>query len=159
MRTDREITELYQRHADTVWRVCVSFMRNTQDAEDLVQETFLKVLSGNPAFASPEHEKAWLIVTASNLCKNALKRRCRRDEPLDAAENLAAPERERPPLAEAVLALPAEWKAAVYLHYYEGYTTKEIAALLDCPHATVRTRLARARKKLKELLGGDFDEA
>ena len=62
-------------------------------------------------------------------------------------------------MAEAIKALPVEWKTACYLYYYEGYSTKEIAALLHRPHATVRTHLARARKKLKSLLGGDMDES
>ena len=156
-RTGEELTALYHRHADTVWRVCYSFMKNVPDAEDMVQETFLRLMRSGKAFDSPEHEKAWLIVTASNVCKDALKRSHRRDEPLD--EALPAPPPELPALTDAILALPAAWKTAVYLYYYEGYTTKEIAALLHCPHATVRTRLARARKQLKSVLGGEPDEA
>lgn len=68
-RTDREITELYQRHVDTVYRVCYSYMKNRADTEDMVQDTFIKLISSGVLFQSAEHEKAWLIVTASNLCK------------------------------------------------------------------------------------------
>lgn len=157
LRTDKDLTELYHRHVDTVWRVCYSFMKNKADSEDMVQETFLKLLSCGKRFQSAEHEKAWLIVTASNLCKDALKRAQRRDEPLDDHMELSAPQGDSTML-DAVLALPADYKTAVYLYYYEGYSTKEIAALLRCPHTTVRTRLARARKRLKIMLGGEFDE-
>lgn len=156
-RTGRELAELYHRHVDTVWRVCCSFMKNRADTEDMVQEAFLRAYYVDKPFRSEEHEKAWLIVTASNLCKDALKRAHRRDEPLEDHLELAAPGRDSQVL-EAVLALPERYKAAVYLYYYEGYSLKEIASILGCPQATVRTRLARARKQLKQMLGGDLDE-
>ena len=156
-RTGQELAELYYRHVDTVWRVCYSFMKNRADTEDMVQETFLRAYDVDKPFQSEEHEKAWLIVTASNLCKDALKRAWRRDEPLEEHLELIAPGRDSQVL-EAVLVLPERYKAAVYLYYYEGYSLKEIASILGCPQATVRTRLARARKQLKQMLGGDWDE-
>lgn len=155
-RTGQELSELYHRHVDTVWRVCYSFMKNRADTEDMVQEAFLRAYYVDKSFRSEEHEKAWLIVTASNLCKDALKRAWRRDEPLEDHLELAAPGRDAQVL-EAVLALPERYKTAVYLYYYEGYSLKEIASILACPQATVRTRLARARKQLKQMLGGDLE--
>lgn len=74
LRTDREITEIYGRNVDTVYRVCYSFMRNKPEAEDMTQETFLRLIDSGKAFENQRHEKAWLIVTASNLCKDQLKR-------------------------------------------------------------------------------------
>lgn len=156
-RTGQELADLYHRHVDTVWRVCYSFMKNRADTEDMVQEAFLRAYYADKPFRSEEHEKAWLIVTASNLCRDALKRAWRRDEPLEDHLELAAPGRDAQVL-EAVLALPERYKTAVYLYYYEGYSLKEIASILGCPQATVRTRLARARKQLKQMLGGDLDE-
>ena len=156
-RTGQELAELYHRHVDTVWRVCYSFMKNRADTEDMVQEAFLRAYFWDKPFRSEEHEKAWLIVTASNLCKDALKRAWRRDEPLEDHLELAAPAQDSPVL-EAVLALPERYKAAVYLYYYEGYSVKEIASLLGRSQATVRTRLARARKQLKQMLGGEWNE-
>ena len=123
----------------------------------MVQETFLRAFSWDKPFQSEEHEKAWLIVTASNLCKDTLKRARRRDEPLEEHGELTAPQHSSEVL-EAVLALPEDYKAAVYLYYYEGRSAKEIASLLNCPQATVRTRLARARRRLKQMLGGELDE-
>ena len=61
------VTEIYNRNVDTVYRVCFSFMKTRQAAEDMTQETFLRLISSGAAFASPQHERAWLIVTASNL--------------------------------------------------------------------------------------------
>lgn len=108
-RTGQELAELYHRHVDTVWRVCYSFMKNRADTEDMVQEAFLRACFWDKPFRSEEHEKAWLIVTASNLCKDALKRAWRRDEPLEDHLELSAPGRDAQVL-DAVLALP------------EGYT-------------------------------------
>ena len=99
-----------------------------------MQETFLRAFSWDKPFQSEEHEKAWLIVTASNLCKDALKRARRRDEPLEEHGELTAPQHSSEVL-EAVLALPEDYKAAVYLYYYEGRSAKEIASLLNCPQA------------------------
>lgn len=155
-RTGQELAELYHRHVDTVWRVCYSFMKNRADTEDMVQEAFLRAYDMDKPFGSEEHEKAWLIVTASNLCRDALKRAWRRDEPLEDHLELAAPGRDSQVL-EAVLALPEGYKTAVYLYYYEGYDAREIASILGCPQATVRTRLARARKQLKQMLGGELE--
>ena len=74
LRTDREITEIYHRQIDTVYRICYSFMKNKPEAEDMVQETFLRLIASGKTFENQRHEKAWLIVTASNLCKDQLKR-------------------------------------------------------------------------------------
>ena len=156
-RTGKEITEIYNRQVDTVYRICFSFMKNTADAEDMVQETFLRLISGNVVFQSEEHEKAWLIVTASNLCRDTLKKWWRRTENIDdPALGLQQPPFEIDAVLDAIMRLPADQKCAVYMYYYEGYSTAEIAGYLHCPQATVRSRLSRARKTLKRKLGGDF---
>ena len=148
-RTGKEIAEIYNRHVDTVYRICYSFMKNKPDTEDMVQETFLRLLSSGKTFENDRHEKAWLIVTASNLCKDSLKRWWRRTESIDDySQTLAAPESPDHSLTEAILRLPAKYKDVVYLHYYEGYSTAEIAGFLGCPQATVRSHLLRARKRL-----------
>lgn len=156
-RTGKEITEIYNRQVDTVYRICFSFMKNAHDTEDMVQETFLRLIGSGVGFVSEEHEKAWLIVTASNLCKDALKKWWRKQEPLEDYENtLQQPPFEIDEVLGAILKLPADQKTAVYMYYYEGYSTADIASYLRCPQATVRSRLARARKTLKQKLGGDF---
>ena len=153
MRTAEEITALYERHADTVWRVCFAFMRNHAEAQDLLQETFVCLIRSDRQFDGPDHERAWLIVTASNLCKNALKSPARLHEDIDSYEELHAPENAVDfDVSEAILKLPADYKDVIYLYYYAGYSTAEIASLQDKPPATVRTQLSRARKLLKKLL-------
>ena len=156
LRTDKEITQIYNRHADTVYYVCYSFMKNKPEAEDMMQETFLRLIATGKHFENERNEKAWLIVTASNLCKNALKRHWRREESLEdnpaLSQQVVKSDNE---VLDAILALPREYKTVVYMYYYEGYSGEEIARYLHCPHATVRTRLARARKLLKQMLGGD----
>jgi len=139
-RTGKEITEIY-----------------THDTEDMVQETFLRLISSGVGFVSEEHEKAWLIVTASNLCKDTLKKWWRKTEDIDDLTlGLQQPPFEIDHVLDAIMKLPADQKCAVYMYYYEGYSTLDIASYLRCPHATVRSRLSRARKTLKKKLGGDF---
>ena len=156
-RTGKEITEIYNCQVDTVYRICFSFMKNRHDTEDMVQETFLRLISSGVGFVSEEHEKAWLIVTASNLCKDTLKKWWRKTEDIsDPSLGLQQPPFEINSVLEAILELPKDQKTAVYMYYYEGYSTADIARYLGCPHATVRSRLSRARKTLKLQLGGDF---
>lgn len=156
LRTDKEIIEIYNRHVDTVYNVCYSFMKNKPEAEDMVQETFLRLIASGKQFENERHEKAWLIVTASNLCKDTLKRHYRRDEDIDDHYELTGDSCCRDnPVLDAVLSLPEDYRVVVYMFYYEGYSTQEIAGILHCPHATVRTRLSRARKNLRTMIGGE----
>ena len=150
LRTDEEFVEIYNRHVDTVYRVCFSFMKNVADTEDMVQETFLKLLSGKKEFASEEHEKAWLIVTASNTCKDELRRFKRRLQYISACLKPESGGRTgEEGILELIWSLPPKYKEVVYLHYYEGYQAAEIAGMLHCPASTVRNRLSRARKLLQ----------
>lgn len=156
LHSQRDFTTIYDRNVDTVYRVCYSFMKNRSDAEDMTQEAFVKLLSSGIQFENQRHEKAWLIVTASNLCKDTLKKWWRKTENIDDHTSLTGPERMgQSDVMEALMSLNKDYKTAVYMYYYEGYTTAEIAEHLNCPEATVRSRLSRARKQLKMLLGGD----
>lgn len=156
VRTNKEFIAVYNRHVDTVYRLCFSFMKNRADAEDLVQETFLRLLSERKVFENERHEKAWLIVTASNLCKDSLKKWWRRNETIEDIQSLGYEQTfPDPAVLKAILSLKADYKTAVYMFYYEGYTTAEIAEHLNCPEATVRSRLSRARAQLRTILGGE----
>ncbi len=126
-------------------------MKNAEDAEDMVQETFLKLISSKKRFESEEHEKAWLIVTASNTCKDELRRWKRRLEnikTLSRQENVVRKGDDG--VLEWVMTLPVKYKQVIYLYYYEGYRTSEIAGMLHCSESTVRNRLLRGRKLLKK---------
>ncbi|MBR2781914.1 MAG: RNA polymerase sigma factor [Oscillospiraceae bacterium] len=158
-RTDKEIAELFERHYRMLYRICFTYMKNAADTEDAVQETFYRLISRQPLFDSPEHEKAWLIRTASNICRNALKHWWRKHEDLadheDAAES-APPE--TGDVLQAVMSLPEKYKTAVYLYYYEGYSSAETAELLQKPPSTIRNYLHEARAILRERLGVDYDD-
>jgi RNA polymerase sigma-70 factor (ECF subfamily) len=153
-----EITEIYERHKKTVYRVCFAYMKNSADTEDAVSETFCKMLKSNPAFESTEHEKAWLIRTASNVCKNVLRNWWRKRESLDEHENLSISDSiEIDTVMSVVMSLPERYKTAVYLYYYEGYDSAEISKILGKPKSTIRNHLHEARKILREELGGEFN--
>lgn len=155
LRTEKEITQIYNRHVDTVFRVCYSFMKNRPETEDMVQETFLRLITSGKVFENERHEKAWLIVTASNVCKDTLKSWWRKHE--DIEDYLHLPQPGDPvgkAVLEAILELPEDYKDAVYMYYYEGYSTAEIAAHCRCADGTIRSRLSRAKKQLMTILGG-----
>ena len=144
----REAVELY---GDMVFRLAYSYLKNRADAEDVMQETLLKLYTERKDFASPDHEKHWLIRVAVNECRKLLRSPWRRRTgPLDEAEEAAAFDRPaQSELFRQVMALPPKYRAAVYLYYYEGYSVKETAALLGAKASTVQTWLMRARGQLQ----------
>ena len=156
-RTGRAVRDVYEEHSQTLYRIAFTYMKNRYDAEDALQETFLRLIRARVVFADARHEKAWLIRTVANVCKDMLKAKSRGHLDLDEQIHLAAPEPEHGSLMAAILALPDKYKAAVYLHYYEGYAVSEIADMLRQSPNTIKTWLFRARKALKQELGGDSD--
>lgn len=155
-RTDREIAEIYQRHKNMIYRVCFAYLKNPGDTEDALQETFCRLVQAEVAFADEEHEKAWLITVATNLCKNTLRHWWRRTVNLERQNLGGNTEPQIDSTLAAVLNLPAKYKTVVYLYYYEGYNSTEIAKMLGKPQSTVRNYLSEARKTLREKLGGEF---
>lgn len=155
--TDEDIRQIYARNADAVYRLCFSFMKNRADTEDAVQDTFLRMVSKKPTFASEKHERAWLIVTASNICKDVLKSCWRKRESIDDQTIVSEDFIDDGGVTNAILRLPADYKTVVYLYYYEGYRTPEIAEMLRLSTSTVRSRLTHARRMLKIMLGGDME--
>ncbi|NLG57894.1 MAG: RNA polymerase sigma factor [Clostridiales bacterium] len=157
-RADKDLEAIYLRHADMVYRLCYSYMKNKWDAEDAVQTAFLKLMASGKSFEDETHEKAWLIVTAGNVCKNLLKNPQRRMADI-ASLPLEAEETPPDETLKALLALPDRYKSALYLYYYEGYPTRQIAALLRRPASTIRNHLKEARALLKDrLLEEDHEE-
>lgn len=159
LRTDKEIADIYARHGRTVYRVCSAYMKNPAETEDAVQDTFFQLIKSGPVLLNEEHEKAWLIRTASNICKNALRHWWRRRESIEDLHDLRSPDTAgTEDVIRAVAELPAKYKTVVYLYYYEGYTSVEIAGILKKPQSTVRSHLREARAILKERLGDGFEE-
>ena len=156
--TSRKIIDAYHRHNATIYRVCFVYLKNRTDTEDMVQNTFLKLMEHPKDFESEAHEKAWIITVAGNLCKDFFRKASRRDAPIEAAFTLGT---EDPPLDEtlqAVFSLPTHYRMALYLFYYEGYSTREIAQIMRKKEGTVRSYLHRGRELLKTILGGDCGE-
>lgn len=157
LRTDEELLESYSQFAKMVYRLCFTYLKNTADTEDMVQTVFIKRMTCGKQFDSREHEKAWLIVTASNLCKNHLRHWWRRREELTEEIEGIPEEPESNTLLDSILALPERYRVVIYLYYYEGYQCTEISQMLHKPSSTVRNHLSEARKLLREQLGGEFE--
>ena len=152
--TDAAFEAAVERYGDTIFRLAYSYLKNRADAEDVMQETLLKLYRAGEPFESPEHQRYWLVRVAVNECKKLLRSPwCRRTDPLEAAPETAvwdSPAQSE--LFQQVMALPTKYRAAIYLYYYEGYAVREIAALMGANPSTVQTWLMRARGQLKKNL-------
>ncbi len=152
-----KLADIYLRNLDTVYRVCWLYMKNIADTEDAVSDTFVRLMQTDMSFEDMEHEKAWLIVMARNICKDVLKSPKYKNEPLN--ENMLTGEIVTDETLSAVKNLPEKYRTAIYLHYYEGYSCGEIAKMLGTVKSTVVSRMARGRKILKKMIEGDLNEA
>ena len=158
--TEQALCDAMAIHGGAVYRLALCRLQSIADAEDVYQDVFLRLLEQDTADWDGERTKAWLLRTALNRCTDLYRFRLRRPV-LSLAEipdMAAAADRAGEELWEAVARLPEKLRTAVHLYYAEGYSTEEAAELLGIPPSTVRTRLRRARLKLKDLLGGMEDE-
>ena len=158
--TEERFTYLAQKYMDTVFRLAFSYLKCGADADDITQNVLLKLYRRDTPFQSEEHVRAWLIRVTVNECRSFFRSPCRRAEPLEPfMDTLSLPSEEHADLFRAVTALSAKYRVVIHLYYFEGYPTEELARLLDVPAATVRTRMARARRLLKNYLTeADQDE-
>ncbi len=150
--TEEEFVQAVERYGDTIYRVAYSCLKNRADAEDVMQDTLLKLYRERRSFESEEHRRRWLIRVAVNQAKSLLRSSWfRRTIPLD--EQLDQPVFDRPEeseLFEQVMALPKNYRLALYLYYYEGYQVREVAELMRANLSTVQTWLMRARGLLQQ---------
>ena len=156
---NNDLDALFETYGDMVYRLALVRTRSIADAEDVVQEVFLRCLKNNPVFQSAEHQKAWLLKVAVNCSKTLMGSAFRRHSvPEDAMGELVS-EDDSPDstVYDAVLKLPEKYRTAIHLYYYEDYTVKEIASLMRTTESTVKSWLHRARGMLKETLGGEYD--
>lgn len=146
--SDALFDKVYQTYGPSLYRFCLLQMKNPADAEDVLQEVFIKRLYRAPVFESPDHERRWLLQVALNQCRDELKRSHRRELPLEIATNtMVSPEEFS--LLEQVANLPERQRIVLHLHYYEGYSIREIAKLLRLTESTVKMRLKRGRDALR----------
>lgn len=152
------LEELVNEHEHTLFRTALAILGDVQEAEDAVQDAFLRYLEKRPELRDRDHEKAWLLKVTANRCKSVLRTRRRRPT-VELLDIYPAPEEDGSrELLEAILALPANQRSAVHLHYYEGYTSEEIGAILGQRPGTVRSHLSRARDALRRYLLEDEGE-
>jgi len=154
--TDEYIYFILDKYSKTLIKIAFSYMKNTADAEDIVQEVYISLMRRGNGFESDEHEKAWLIRVTINKCKNRLKSAWyHKSVPLD-EEISYLPEEESEVLSE-VLSLPAKYRSVIHLFYYENYSIQEISEILRKSTGTIGTWLSRGRKLLKTKLEGGFE--
>lgn len=152
-RTDKEIIDIYNEYSNMIYKICYLYMKNKHDAEDMVQMTFLKLIKSNKPFVNKEHEKAFLILTASNTCKNHFATWFNKNTTMISDENKFISNNDNQnELLSLVLTLPNKYKIVIYLYYYEGYKTHEIANILNINESTIRSHLAKGRSLLKDKL-------
>lgn len=156
---NNDLDALFSTYGDMVYRLALVRTRSTADAEDVVQDVFLRCLKSCPSFESAEHQKAWLIKVTVNCSKSLLGSAFRRHSvPEDAAgELMSEDEHVDSTVYDAVMKLPEKYRTAIHLYYYEDYSVKDIAAVMRTSESTVKSWLHRARGMLKEELGGEFD--
>ena len=150
MHTEEEVNSAIEKYSDMVLRLCMVNLKNSADAEDIFQTVFLKYLTAEPQFESAEHEKAWIIRTAINACKDHLKSSFfRKTVPLEEADAVAAPPVPDTEILDALKKLPENYRISLYLFYYEDYSAADIATMLGKPRAAVEQYLSRGRRKLR----------
>ena len=150
---NQQAERLANTYADAILRLSYAYLKNTQDAQDICQTVFVKLLTEPRQFESGEHERAYILRMAANACKDLLKSHWRKTTaPLEAAAAVPAPQPEEGSLLAAVNLLPPQYRAVIYLHYYEGYSAQEIARMLGKTPSAVASLLHRGRRRLKTLL-------
>ena len=149
--------EIVIKYENLLYRAALTITQNREDALDMVQETFIKWITSRPDFQSDEHEKAWLLRVVMNLSRNLVTSAAHRLS-CELLDIYPAEDEEEQGVLEEVMKLPESYREAIFLYYYEGYSTAEIAQILNENVSTVRTRLARGREKLKGMLK-DYGEA
>lgn len=148
----QEFTRRVTAMQDRLYYLAYGQLRSVHDCCDAVQEAILKAWCAVDRLRNPEYFETWLTRILINECHNLQRDKVRRVSLDSAPEPIAPPDAAQSPVHEAVLSLPEKYRLPVILHYMNGYTTDEIARILRLPVGTVRSRLKRAREKLKETL-------
>lgn len=146
----QDVARLYDIYAQDVFRMALSYLQNKQDAEDICQAVFLKLLEINVTLL-PGKEKAWLLTCTANRCKNHLTSFWQRNRQT-LEENMVFTDSRDRELWHTVAALPPKYRAVIHLYYYEGYAQYEIAKILGISRTAVQTRMQRARQLLEKEL-------
>lgn len=153
-----QLEYFFKTYYSLVFRVAFMELKSHADAEDVIQEVFIRLIRYNPEFEGLEHEKAWLIRTTINLCKDFLKSKWNQSTVgMDAISGeelkfFKVPYVQQDDMVQNLFELPEKYRRALYLFYYEDYSIKEISDVLEIPEGTVKTNLKRGREELKKIL-------
>ena len=153
------ISDLLDKYSDMVLRIAYTYLKNRADAEDIVQDVFLRIIDKKPSFNDESHEKSWLIRATINMCKNKVNMFWKNKCSIDDVQEFAVSDKYNTDTSvfQAVMALGEKYRVVVYMYYYEGYSTPEIADVIGKNETTIRSLLHRARNKLKDMLKEDYD--
>lgn len=160
-----DISQVYDAYADMLFRLALSQLQNVHDAEDALQEVFIKFISASPAFRDESHLKAWLIRVTVNLCHDMLrKQKVRSAIPIDDVEHLASNDNSKDAellseLMTQLYVIPEKYRSAIVLHELEGFSVEETAKSLGITVSAAKMRLSRGRQFLKEKISGGESNA
>lgn len=152
-----EIERIVETYSDGLIRLAMHHVKNITEAQDVVQDVFLKYMKKQPSFASNEHEKAWLYRVCINRCKDYQRHWWQKNRSDIDYESVISRKEEDIDLLEEIRKLNFHERNAIYLFYYEQYSTKEIAQIYHVKENTVSSWLHRAKQKLKNQLKGEWE--
>lgn len=152
---DNNFSKKYNMYGNMLFKISMVHLGNKEDAEEAMQEAFYRLLYKSPEFNDDEHEKAWLIRTIVNICKDMrrsawYKRTIKVEEIEEYYDNSSDLD-----VMMEILKLPVKYKTVIHLHYFEDYSIKEISEILKVKDSTIKMRLMRGRQLLKIKLGGE----
>lgn len=148
-RKETEVARVIEQYASPLFRMCYVVLKHEQDAQDVLQETFIKYMEKAPEFENEQYEKAWLFKVAANLCKDLLRFK-KRNSYVDIQEiEQYCEEPEEAEVLKEVMLLPTKYKTAMHLYYIEGYKVEEISCILKISESAVKKRMQRGRELLK----------
>ena len=157
--TDIDFDRYVGMYRSSVTRAALCILRDADEAEDIAQDVFLRLYTYTGCFDGDEHVRAWLLRCAANMSIDALRSYRRKNTvPLSEISEQSAPESREDAVMPAVMTLPPKLRIAVYLHYYEGYSVAETAAILKISQSAVKWRLKSGREKLKVLIKGEIED-
>lgn len=151
--TNDAVSIAVEKYSDMIRRICFLYLRNDADVEDVFQDVFLSYFLHSHLLQSEEHRKAWLCKVAYNKCKDICKSSWRKRVTSLEEEDIPYENEDQRDLVRAVLELPAEERAIIHFHYYEGRTIPEVAKIIGKNTNTIYTILRRAKSNLKKKVG------
>lgn len=151
-----QIEEKIKEHSNMVYKIAFLMLKNQEDAEEVYQETFIKLYENFKKMKNDEHMKHWLIRVTINNCKMLMRKR-KRENIVELDENISAEDNHNSDSIEAVKKLPEKYRIVIYLFYYEQYKVSEMSKILKISEGTIKSQLSRARDMLKNELKEEFD--